>query len=227
MNGISEVSTYPVTPQDRMNYLLGLYSAVQQIGMVLHFPSRLDLDLLTLAIKLSIKKNPVLGCRYVDDDLPRWEALPSDAAKSILTVSIVSEEESTALIQSYLAQPMAWRDGPMVEARLFRTDKDCLCLKISHLCSDGTGVKEYTQLLASLYTRLLQGESYEAIEQDLLKSDGGFRDQAPLFTAAGISEPASFEPQSSGDSASSGPSLRRVRAIRVRLSRFERWAGMG
>lgn len=29
---------YPVTPQDRMNYILGLYSANQQINAVLYFP---------------------------------------------------------------------------------------------------------------------------------------------------------------------------------------------
>jgi len=49
--------------------------------MVLHFPIQLDIDLLMQASKLSIKKNPVLGCRFVDDENPRWEVLPSDKAE--------------------------------------------------------------------------------------------------------------------------------------------------
>lgn len=36
-----EITIYPAVPQDRMNYLMGLFSAVQQIGITLHISKQL------------------------------------------------------------------------------------------------------------------------------------------------------------------------------------------
>lgn len=40
-----ELQTHPATPQDRMNYLLGLYSADQQIHAVLYFAPKVSVSL--------------------------------------------------------------------------------------------------------------------------------------------------------------------------------------
>ncbi|MEV2474937.1 hypothetical protein ABNC51_19440 [Paenibacillus larvae] len=50
---------------------------------------------------------------------------------------------------------------------------------MSHPCSDGTGVKEYVQLLASVYTELVESKMAGQIEAEISGRDRGFRDQGP------------------------------------------------
>lgn len=56
-----EVIIYPAVPQDRMNYLMGLFSAVQRIGTTLHFSKQLDTNLLKQAFQLTAVNNPILN----------------------------------------------------------------------------------------------------------------------------------------------------------------------
>ncbi|KOP67934.1 hypothetical protein AMS62_23760 [Bacillus sp. FJAT-18019] len=193
-----KVHSYPVTPQDRMNYLLGVYSAVQQIGIVLKFSGQLDTDLLKQVLQLMLKKYPILSCRFVEDEIPYWDRFTGRIEESILNVKFCTTSEEAIMLKAHLAEPMEWITGPMVQATLFRSVCDVLCIKISHLCSDAAGLKEYTHLLASLYTRLYKKEPYERIEKELLGEEVGFRDQGPLFAAAGITDISSFPLQEPG-----------------------------
>ncbi|GIO98331.1 hypothetical protein J14TS5_34170 [Paenibacillus lautus] len=182
-----EIIIYPAVPQDRMNYLMGLFSAVQQIGTTLHFSKPLDTNLLKQALQLIAAKNPILNSRFVEAETPYWEKCTDRSVEFILSVQNCEDNEREAVIEAYLAQPIDWI-GSMLEVRLFRSDHDSLCLKISHLCMDGAGVKEFIRLLAALYTRLYERESYHSIHQEMMEGEQGFRDQAPLFAAAGITD---------------------------------------
>ncbi|MCG7409455.1 condensation domain-containing protein [Paenibacillus sp. ACRRX] len=193
-----EVIIYPAASQDRMNYLMGLFTAVQQIGTVLHFAGQLDTNLLQKALQLTSVKNPILNSRFVEAETPYWEKYTERAIESILSVQNCQDHERDSLIEAYIAQPIDWVNGPMLEARLFRSGHDSLCLKISHLCMDGAGVKEFIQLLATLYTRLFEGESYQTIHQVMMEGKQGFRDQTPLFAAAGITDIWSAHQQQAG-----------------------------
>ncbi|MGG3279379.1 condensation domain-containing protein [Paenibacillus solani] len=188
----TNVHSYSVTPQDRMNYLLGVFSAVQQIGIVMKLSDQLDTDLFMQAVRLTIKKYPILSCRFVEDEVPYWEKFTGEIEDSILKIKTCTREEEALWLEAHLAEPMDWITGPMVQATLFRSERDVLCIKISHLCSDAAGLKEYTHLIASLYTRLHQKEPYDWIENELLGEEAGFRDQGPLFEAAGIADISTF-----------------------------------
>lgn len=190
--------SYPVTPQDRLNYLLGVYSAVQQIGIVMKLSSQLDTDLFMQAMQLTKKKYPILNCSFVEDEIPYWEKFTGRIEETILNVKFCSIDEEATMLKAFLAEPMDWIKGPMVQAALFRSEHDVLCIKISHLCADAAGLKEYAHLLASLYTRLYQKAPYDRIENELLRGEAGFRDQGPLFEAAGITDISTFPLQEPG-----------------------------
>lgn len=194
----SKVHSCRVTPQDRLNYLLGVYSAVQQIGIVMKLSGRLDSEMLMQAMQLTLKKYPILSCSFVEDEIPYWEKFTGRIEESLLHVKFCSADEEALNSKAYLTKPMDWIKGPMVQAALFRSERDVLCIKISHLCADAVGLKEYTHLLASLYTRLYLKEPYDRIEKELLGGDAGFRDQGPLFEAAGITDISTFPLQEPG-----------------------------
>lgn len=193
-----EVTIYPAVPQDRMNYLMGLFSAVQQIGITLHFTKQLDTNLLKQALQLTAARNPILNSRFVVADTPYWEKCTDRSIGLILSVQNCEDNEKEAIIVDYLAQPIDWVNGPVLEMRLFRSGHDSLCLKISHLCMDGAGVKEFILLLATLYTRLYERESYHSIHQEMVEGEQGFRDQAPLFATVGITDISSAFQQKAG-----------------------------
>lgn len=60
-DGIMEKRKYSVTPQDRMNYVLGLYSADQQINAVLYFPVGISKEILEESVRITLQLQPVLN----------------------------------------------------------------------------------------------------------------------------------------------------------------------
>ncbi len=64
---------YPVTPQDRMNYILGLYSANQQINAVLYFSKGISMKILEQSVRITLQLQPVLNSRFVESDIPYWK----------------------------------------------------------------------------------------------------------------------------------------------------------
>lgn len=161
------------------------------MGLHYIFLSNSDTNLLKQALQLIAAKNPILNSRFVEAETPYWEKCTNCSVESIFSVHNCEDNEREAAIEAYFAQPIHWINGPMLEVRLFRSDHDSMCLKISHLCMDGAGVKEFTQLFATLYTRLYERESYHSIHLEMMEGEQGFRDQAPLFAAAGIADVSS------------------------------------
>lgn len=187
MNG---KQTFIVTPQDRMNYLLGLYSADQQITAVLYFPAGLSNHLLEQSVRVAMKLQPILNCRFVEAETPYWEEQPSDVHLPVFLFEDGNDHEMEAMVLDFIKEPGDRVKGPMVQTKLFRTPtKHILVVKLSHLCSDGAGVKEYIQLLASVYTRLSSGEPVDQILEEYSGNSGSsFRDQFAVFQHAGVKD---------------------------------------
>ena len=182
---------YPATPQDRVAHLIGLFSADQQINAILRFSGQIEQELLEQAVQLTIKLEPILGCRFIEADTPYWEPQPAAFAFPICSfANCLDEDQLEDAVCTFLTEPGDRAAGPMVQTKLFRTAAaDTLGVKLSHLCSDGGGVKEYVTLLASAYTLLAEEKCPDQIETILgLQRGQGFRDQAPVFAAAGIKD---------------------------------------
>ncbi|WP_439741393.1 condensation domain-containing protein [Bacillus pseudomycoides] len=182
-----EQRKYSVTPQDRMNYLLGLYSADQQINAVLYFPVGISKKILEQSVRITLQLQPVLNSRFVESDIPYWKEHSSGTNSPICLFAEGNDQELEMMAIDFIRESGDRIQGPMVQTKLLRgTTIDMLVVKLSHLCSDGAGVKEYINLLGAIYTQLYLGKSKDQIIKEFGEGNESFRDQSPVFKYAGI-----------------------------------------
>lgn len=182
LNAIPDV--LPVNGQDRFEYILKY-----QIQAVITYDQLLDEDVLKKAVRLSLDAEPVLGCRFIDDDKqPYWQRF--ETIDKLPWFEFLEKNNKQAAIEQFIKSPFAC-EGQQLNVRLIRTeDGDTLCVKISHACSDAAGLKEYLDLLAGIYSRLLDDSDFKA-EPNI----HGRRDQKHYFDALGVQEPLTlFDP---------------------------------
>jgi NRPS condensation-like uncharacterized protein len=120
---------------------------------------RIDEDRMKRAVRLSLDAEPVLGCRFVEGRWrPYWERRNDlDRAKLFhLTETTHVEQELTR----FLSTPMNPCADPLVQVEILRSGTDTLCVKVSHIAADGGGMKEYVDLLATIYRRLAEAPGY-------------------------------------------------------------------
>jgi NRPS condensation-like uncharacterized protein len=186
---ILEQRKFSVTPQDRMNYLLGLYAADQQINAVLYFPVGISKKILEQSVRITLQLQPVLNSRFVENDIPYWEEHSSATNSPICLFAEGNNQELEIMAIDFIKEPGDRIQGPMVQTKLLRgTTTDMLVVKLSHLCSDGAGVKEYINLLGAIYTQLSLGQSKNQIIKEFGERNESFRDQSHVFKYTGISD---------------------------------------
>ncbi|MEQ8176581.1 MAG: condensation domain-containing protein [Syntrophomonadaceae bacterium] len=180
-DGVSTVTT--ATGFDRACYLLGYGYYNMQIHAVINFDQHLDTDVFKKAVRLSLNAEPVLRCRFIEDDKqPYWQ--PFEKPNEIQWVEFVLNDDKQAAIEQFLKSPFFY-EGQMLNVRLIRTgDNDVICVKICHACSDAGGLKQYLQLLAQIYSSLLQNSTYKPEPNTKRRLD-----QKSYFEALGIKEP--------------------------------------
>jgi NRPS condensation-like uncharacterized protein len=184
-----EPTKYAATPQDRMNYILGHFSANQQINAVLFLNNHLSKELLKESVTVTIEIEPVLKCRFVDDDTPYWEEHPSPSSLPVTFFTQGQDQDIEKLAIKFIEEPGNFTKDPMVQIKLLRGNtRDILVIKLSHLCTDGAGVKAYIKTLRNIYTRLSLGQPKDEIIKGYHKSDERLRDQSLVFHHAGITD---------------------------------------
>ena len=100
-----------------------------------------------------------------------------------------NNQELEIMAIDFIKEPGDRIQGPMVQTKLLRgTTIDMLVVKLSHLCSDGAGVKEYIKLLGTIYTHLSLGRSKKQIIKEFDEGNESCRDQSHVFKYAGISD---------------------------------------
>ncbi len=181
-NGIPNI--LPVNGHDRFEYILKY-----EIQAVTTFDQHLDADILKKAVRLSLDAEPVLGCRFIEDEKqPYWQRFESP--DKMQWFEFIQKDNKKEATQQFLKSPFT-HEGQQVNVRLIRTeDDDTLCVKISHACSDAAGLKEYLDLLAGIYSNLQENPIFKP------NPNQGRRDQKHYFDALGVKEPlALFDPQ--------------------------------
>ncbi|MES9750184.1 condensation domain-containing protein [Bacillus wiedmannii] len=184
-----EQRKYSVTPQDRMNYILGLYSANQQINAVLYFPIGISKKVLEQSVRITLQLQPVLNSRFVESDIPYWEEHSSSTNSPICFFAEGNDQNLETMAIDFIKQSGDPIQGPMVQTKLLQgTSTNMLVVKLFHLCSDGAGVKEYINLLGAIYTQLSLGRSKDEIIKRFNEENDGFRDQSPVFEYTGTTD---------------------------------------
>jgi NRPS condensation-like uncharacterized protein len=122
---------------------------------ILTFAEPLDVDRLTRAFRLSLEVEPILGCRFVAHPWrPFWQRREDLDHISSCMLSPSMDIERDAF--SFLSAPMSPENDALIQMKLLRGRQDTLCLKISHMVTDGSGLLEYLQLLGFIYKQLAE-----------------------------------------------------------------------
>ena len=146
---------FPARAMDRAEYMDRLISD-QQIHCVVTLGDRVDPERLARAVRITLDAEPVLGCRFVERPWrPYWER-----RHDLDEVTLFSLEEGSGSgeamrsLMSFVTTPSDPRSDPLVQVRLFRSERDTVCVKIDHVAADTGGLKEYVYLLSDTYRRL-------------------------------------------------------------------------
>lgn len=176
--------------QDWANYIGYYWNANRQIQIIAEFDGEIDINCLKNAVRLSISDEPILGCRFVEDEfVPYWEKLNNADEFQWCTVQEVQEKSEA--INKVLASPLDFEERQIQIILLRSKEGDSLCIKLNHACCDGGGAKYYLHLLSDIYSSLYAGKDYTLNPNDTL-----IRDSSSVFKAIGITEPKSeFKPQ--------------------------------
>lgn len=132
-----------------------------QVHCVLSMDGRVDEDRMNRAVRLSLDAEPVLGCRFVE----RWWRPYWERRNDLDRTRLCHLTETTDVEQEqmrFLTTPMDPCVDPLVEVEILRSLTDTLCIKMSHVVADGGGMKEYVDLLATIYRRLAEERDYVA-----------------------------------------------------------------
>ncbi len=171
----------PVDGHDICNYVFRYKLANFQIQAVMKLDGRLDFDKLSKAVRLSFDVEPVFGCRFVKSTHPYWKRINGIDCGEFCTFE--ETDNPDAAVQKFLDIPLDLDRGPMVKVKLIRSGlSDTLCMKVSHVCCDAAGAKEYFLLLADIYSQI-DKESGDYIPIQSIRNKN---DQTRLFKALDI-----------------------------------------
>jgi len=146
--------TFPVEPQDLFNYLVDKYSANNQLSYILRINGRINEEILEKAIRLSIEIQPILGCRFIENnEVAIWEQRSDLAEIEICTV--VETPDIEGEVQKFIALRYDFAQDCQVKARIIRGKTDTVCVKVHHACADAGGLKEYLHILTSVYNHMV------------------------------------------------------------------------
>ncbi len=183
---------YRNSSQDLMNYITRA-NADQQLHGIISVRGRLDEHTLQSAMRIAMDREPVLGCRFVQqDNHTGWERR-SDLDRLDLC-PLIHPADLRGELKAFVTTPADPCRDPLIQARLFRTTAgDTFCLKVNHVAADGAGTKEIVYLVADTYTRLVADPSYRPG-----LSRPGKRSQLGLFRQAGLKNLFKYRPRKLG-----------------------------
>jgi NRPS condensation-like uncharacterized protein len=174
----------PANGHDIYNYVARYGLGNYQIQAVMKLDGKIDYNKLVKAVRLSVDEEPVFGCRFIESEPPYWKRLDNIDQTEFCSFEETSDPDE--VVQRFLESPLDMDRDPMVKVKLIRSEPDdTICIKINHACCDGTGTKEYIQLISKIYS-FIEDDSNIFIPKPKKRSRV---DQDRLFSGMGISDP--------------------------------------
>ena len=171
MGGETIPSRIPVASGDLSTAMLrGMGYLV--LGSRLTFDDRLDVAVLSRAVRLMLDAEPVLGCWFKERLLnAHWQRCAD--LDSSAYASAVDSQDPDVDAERFHGEPFP-AQGPRLAVRLLRSAAhDDLCLKVDHLVADGWATKNLTYMLADYYSRLLEDPSFTPTPDLTPRPSGG------------------------------------------------------
>jgi len=152
-NAIDSLDIIPADAHDICNYVARYDMANYQIQAIMKLDGRLDFNKLKRAVRLSVDAEPVLGCRFVKRSTPYWKRC--DDIDNIEFCSFVETDDPDEAVRRFIESPLDMDNDPVHKVILIRSGAtDTLGMKISHVCCDAAGAREYIHLLSDIYCRI-------------------------------------------------------------------------
>lgn len=130
-----------------------------QIHCIITCQGNIDQALLGKAMRLSFDAEPVLGCRFVEGKWRQYWRRRDDLDRVELCTLVKTNNPDQDIV-GFLSTPLNQYDDPLIQATIFRSQNDTLCLKVNHIVTDAGGVKEYLRLLTTIYRELVRNPEY-------------------------------------------------------------------
>lgn len=160
----------PVVAVDVFSYLAGKYTANNQLCCILRLNGKIDTVILDSAIRLSLDAEPILGCRFIEDDISAFWERRADLDKIVLlTIAETENQKHVPELQKFIVEPFDSAGDCQVKVKVFRNETDTICVKINHACSDAGGLKSYISLLGAIYNQLFNGGQCDSIFNPALR----------------------------------------------------------
>jgi NRPS condensation-like uncharacterized protein len=133
---------------DDMHYFFDEYND-HCMRVEMRFDGTLEDARLEAAVDKVAELVPVLKSRFtVGKFRSYWHVLEDFDAKSI-----ISRTTDTAEAKAFLTSKIDEKKGPQIRLLILSSQgRDTLCLLINHMCFDGSSLKDFLRLLASLYS---------------------------------------------------------------------------
>jgi len=149
---------FPTTPLDQYLYISLMFHDGQQ-RTIIKFAGQIDAERMTRAMRLAFDAEPILGCRFVEHPWrPYWER--RDDLDIVSLCPVVKPKDMESELWEFVAAPMNPCTDPLVQVKIFRSDKDTLCIKVNHTVADAAGVYDCIGLLARTYRELGVDSTY-------------------------------------------------------------------
>ncbi|MDD1729975.1 MAG: hypothetical protein LUQ50_13010 [Methanospirillum sp.] len=153
------LSRYQVNPFDFFSELLCGFSD-QMIHLVIMLDGQLQYNTLVQAVMLATEAEPITRCRLVQlNDMLWWEKIPHIGGTDLVIRRCVSDPiHYLEHALSYQVDPFS---GPLVQAVYLHHTKDqgdILVLNAHHTTMDGRGMKDFVNLILTLYRSLINSE---------------------------------------------------------------------
>ncbi len=146
------------------------------IHAYLQFDGIVDEQTLIHAVTASIAYVPLLECVFSPALLsPKWISRGFTGA-DLVFAEAVDDSELDSRTNAILTQVLSVEtDPPLRLTLLHAASGDRLCVVMSHLVCDGSGLKQYLALVSDLYNRLLSGLALPPATQTIRSAQRLFR----------------------------------------------------
>ena len=141
------------------DYIQHLYETTgyndHQLHFIIRFKDKVQPSVLKRATELLVEAVPILsrGCRN-DRGLLYWE--DGNGQNTDLFTIINNADDFNAFILSKTDE----QNGPQIKVCLLQAESDSLAILVSHMVTDGAGMKRCVNLLAEIYSKLLASPDY-------------------------------------------------------------------
>jgi NRPS condensation-like uncharacterized protein len=136
-------------------------NADQQMRFVIQLGQQINFDILKKAVRYSIYSEPIFSYIYFEDGNKALWKKQEDIDASLMIDLLEVDSDLQKEIDQFLTLEISPFIFPIVKVRILRnSQKDVICINMNHTPTDGSGLKEFVKILASIYTNLVIHPEY-------------------------------------------------------------------